>query len=306
MRYTYFSFFLFLILIVPVYETCIADEMSIKTGKIFDLCYQFKFNSADSLMNSYFNSMKSGEELELNLLQSHILWWKIISGLNDKITIQDYYKTLKKAEFYFQKEKDKGYAYLYKGIRIYSYMARMDGMNKNYLKALFRLNSCVKFLEKSFGSETKYPFFYLSSGLYNYHIVAAQKQHPIITPYLWLYPKGNETKGIEQLKLAAESQNKYLSSEGQYFLIKIFLDQKRYNEAMNYSAALQQKYPNNAVFMYYQFLLLLKLNMVNDARLKSEKLIKNLKNNKEINLIQIKHFEQLIDHDLQAYHLKIK
>lgn len=304
MRHSFFSFLFLLLLVVPVYETCKADEMSIKAGKIFDLCYQFKFISADSLMNSYFITMKNGEELELNLLQANVLWWKIISGLNDKITIQNYYKTLDKAEFYFQKEKETSNAYLYKATTLYGYLARMDGMNKNYLKALFRLNSCIKYLEKSFGSETKYPFFYLTSGLYNYHIVAAQKQYPIITPYLWLYPKGNKAKGIEQLKMAASNQNKYLSTEAQYFLMKLYLEEKNYNEAMNYANILHQKFPNNAIFMYYHFLLSLKLKMNNEARIEAEKLLENLKNNKEINSIQIKHFEQLLDHDLKAFHQK--
>jgi hypothetical protein len=40
------------------------------------------------------------------------------------------------AEKFFEKEKDKGNSHLYKGISLYGYMARMDGLNKNYLNEL--------------------------------------------------------------------------------------------------------------------------------------------------------------------------
>jgi hypothetical protein len=52
-----------------------AQEMPVKAGKILDLCYQFKFNSADSLINIYFSEMKNGEEVELHMLEANILCW---------------------------------------------------------------------------------------------------------------------------------------------------------------------------------------------------------------------------------------
>ena len=70
-----------------------AQELPVKAGKILDLCYQFKFNSADSLMSAYFADQKSGEEVELYMLKANILWWKIISGINGKPTKLTYYQT---------------------------------------------------------------------------------------------------------------------------------------------------------------------------------------------------------------------
>lgn len=274
-----------------------GQELPVKAGKILDLCYQFKFNSADSLMNTYFADQKSGEEVELYMLKANILWWKIISGINDKPTKLKYYQTLTMAEKYFEKEKDKGNSHLYKGISLYGYMARMDGLNKNYLKAFFRINNCLNYLEKSFGAESKYPFFYLSSGLYNYHIVVTAKQYPVLAPYLYLYPKGDKSKGIEYLQIASKSPNKYLSTEAHYFLMKLYLEEKKYALALINVNELLQRFPQNAIFLYYKFSILLKSVNTKDANLASVQLMNQLQNNQQINSVQIKHFEHLIEED---------
>jgi hypothetical protein len=290
-------FILFTLKVLVVY----GQELPVKAGKILDLCYQFKFNSADSLMNIYFTELKSGEEVELNMLKANILWWKIISGINDKATKSTYYQTLTLAEKYFEKEKDKGNSHLYKGISLYGYMARMDGLNKNYLKAFFRINNCLNYLEKSFGVESKYPFFYLSSGLYNYHIVVTAKKYPVLAPYLYLYPKGDKSKGIEYLQIAANSSNKYLSTEGYYFLMKLYLEEKKYATALTNVNELLQRFPQNAIFLYYKFNILLKASNVKDANVASSQLMNELKNNQQINNIQFKHFERLIEDDHKKF-----
>jgi len=283
-----------------------AQELPVKAGKIFDLCYQFKFKSADSLLNIYFTDAKKGEEVELNMLKANIYWWKIISGVNDKDTKTKYYKTLTEAEKHFDYEQDKGNSHLYKGISIYGYMARMDGLNKNYLKAFFRVNSCLKYLEKSFGAEVKYPFFYLSSGLYNYHIVVTAKQYPVLTPYLYLYPKGDKNKGLEFLQIAAKNQNKYLSTEGHYFLMKIYLEEKKFNLALQHVNEVLARFPENGIFLYYKFNIYLQAGNLKDANLMSQNLIIELKGNNQLNATQIAHFEFLIKDDFLKYNKQKK
>jgi hypothetical protein len=302
MLYTKKKIILPILLLTASVVNLYAQEMPIKAGKILELCYQFKLKSADSLINIYFSQSKAGEEVELNMLKANIYWWKIISGINDKSTKITYYQTLSKAEKYYNNESDKGYAHLYKGISLYGYMARMDGLNKNYLKAFFRVNNCLKYLEKSFGAEAKYPFFYLSSGLYNYHIVVTAKQYPVIAPYLYLYPKGDQNKGIEYLHIAAKHNNRYLSTEGNYFLMKLYLEEKKYPLALNHVNELLTRFPQNAIFQYYKFNILIRSGNIIEAEMTSSNLLNELKKNKQVNAIQIAHFEQLIVEDQKKFH----
>jgi hypothetical protein len=288
-------------LIIANLSLAYAQDLPVKVGKVLELCYQFKFKSADSLVAIYFLEQKSGEEVELQMLQANIYWWKIISGINDKSTKTKYYQSLTHAEKLFEKEKDKGNSHLYKGISIYGYMARMDGLNKNYLRAFFRINNCLKYLEKSFNEEAKYPFFYLSSGLYNYHIVVTAKQYPVLKPYLYLYPKGDKTKGLAYLKMAALHSNRYLSTEGQYFLMKIHLEEKNYMEAKQNIDVLLARFPKNGIFLYYKFNILLQEGNYNEANDCALKLMNELKSNTQISTIQINHFDKLIKDDFVKY-----
>lgn len=290
-----------LLFIIPVIRTASAQELPVKAGKVLDLCYRFRFKSADSLLLIYFSELKKGEEVELQMLKANIYWWKIISGINDKTTKVNYYQTLAQAEKYFEIEADKGNSHLYKGISLYGYMARMDGLNKNYLKAFFRINDCLNYLEKSFGAESKYPFFYLSSGLYNYHIVVTARQYPVIAPYLYLYPKGDKNKGISYLQLAATNSNKYLSTEGHYFLMKIFLEEKKYTLALQHVNTLLERFPQNGIFLYYKFYINLQAGNPKEALINAEQLSNELKNNRETEVRQIAHFQTLIKEDIEKY-----
>lgn len=301
MLYIKIKIFLSFLLLTACTLGSFAQDMPVKAGKILDLCYQFKLKSADSLINIYFAQIKPGEEVELNMLKANIYWWKIISGINDKSTKTIYYQTLSLAEKQFEKEKDKSSAHLYKGISLYGYMARMDGLNKNYLKAFFRINNCLKYLEKSFGSESKYPFFYLSSGLYNYHIVVTAKQYPVLAPYLYLYPKGDQNKGIEFLQIASKHSNKYLSTEGHYFLMKLYLEEKKFALALQYANELLLRFPQNAIFQYYKFNIQMQQGIFNEAGKTATQLISDLKRNHQVSTVQLSHFETLIAEDQKKY-----
>jgi hypothetical protein len=278
-----------------------AQEMPVKAGKILDLCYQFKLKTADSLLAVYTAEMKSGQEVELSLLKANVYWWKIITGINDKTTKNNYYEILAEAETQFKKEADKGYSHYYKGISLYGYLARMDGLNKNYFKAFFRINSCLKYLEKSFGAEAKYPFFFLSSGLYNYHMLVTSKQYPLLIPYLSLYPKGNREKGILFLEKAAAHGNKYLSTEAHYFLMKIYIDEKKHEEALKYANELLQRFPINPIFLFYQHKLMLMSGKSEQAASIVVTLMNTLAENKQTEQIQRLHFQRLIQEESKKY-----
>ena len=237
----------------------------------------------------------------MSLLKANIYWWKIISGINDKSTKNVYYQILGDAEGYFKKELDKGYSHYYKGISLYGYLARMDGLNKNYFKAFFRINNCLKYLEKSFGAESKYPFFYLSSGLYNYHMLVTSRQYPLLVPYLSLYPRGNREKGISFLEAAASNSNKYLSTEAHYFLMKIYIDEAQSTKALIHSQELLKRFPKNPIFLFYQHKILLMSGNKGKAGELSVMLMQVLTGNPQCDKVQTNHFQRLLDEDAKKY-----
>lgn len=261
--------------------------------------YNFKFNTADSLLNDY--EKEVGGSSDILLARSTILWWKIISEKNSNLN-STYHKNLLAAEkTLFNEKPENENEFIYKVISLYGLGARMDGLEKNYFKAIFKINNCLKYINKSIGKEGDFVYFYLTSGLYNYYKVNSVEEYPLLVPYLTLYPDGNIQKGIEYLKIASNTNDVVLSTEANYFLMKIYLDKKNYIEAEKYSNKLITKYPSNLLFLYYNFVLLLKQDSLYKAKVLMARIKIAGKNNSQLTELQRKYFYDMADDDIKNY-----
>lgn len=289
---------LFLLLVISLLPANAQENMELYT-RIVESCYKFKFKTADSLINQF---EKQSPGIDALLLRSNLQWWQIISGNDRPATRQQYYQTLLSAEKLLLQEKKTGNdLHIYRAIFLYGYLARMDGLNNHYLKAFLRMRTCYKHLQKSFGHEERFNYFYLSSGLYNYHMDNAGANYPVLIPYLYFYPEGDAKKGIQMLEKAAMLNNKILNTEATYFLMKIYIDEKKYIPSLTYSTKLVLTYPNNCLYLYYQFYALLQLNQVEDAKEILTKIIRISESNVELNGTQNTYFAQLAQKNIQEH-----
>jgi hypothetical protein len=273
---------------------CNAQYQSNRSTQIFEYCYNFKFKSADSLLKIFSTEAEGRDIVEVNLLESNILWWKIVSGLNDESLKKQFYNKLHKSEKLIEARKKSDFPLIFKTISMYGYLSRMDILSENYFKAFFRIRKCIRYLKASFGNETKYPFFFLTTGLYNYYRANAGDSYPLLIPYLKLYPSGNKENGISFLEKASESNNRYLNTEANYFLMKIYLDENKHSLSYRYSEVLCPRFPGNGLFMYYKYLCLLKSGRKNDAWVFMKSMINSLSQNPELSPKQIQHFKGIM------------
>jgi hypothetical protein len=115
-------------------------------------------------------------------------------------------------------------------------------------------------IRRAFGFTNSYPDFYFYTGLYNYYREAYPDNHPAYKPLAALFPKGDRTKGIKEIQLAA-SKSIVLKAEAFSFLSSIYLGyEKNFQRAFNYSKSLNQLYPSNLQYLggYLKNLLLVK------------------------------------------------
>jgi hypothetical protein len=110
-----------------------------------------------------------------------------------------------------------------------------------------------------------------------------------------LYPSGNKKTGISFLEKASESPNKFLNTEANYFLMKIYLDENKHINSLKYSEVLCQRFPGNGLFMYYKFLALLRSGRKNEALLSMKTILNSLKENPELSPNQVQHFKNLMN-----------
>ena len=143
-------------------------------------------------------------------------------------------------------------------------------------------------------------------AMYNYFMGKAKSDYWFAFPLLSTYPKADKWKGIEMLKICSFSKDKLVQTEADYFLMKIFLEaEKNTMLAMPYAQALTEQYPNNIIFQYYYFEILLSKG---DVKLILEQLVRfnTCYENPELNTNQITHFQNLIHKELVEFFRKNK
>lgn len=281
--------------------------------KAADAIYAFRFASADSALQT----------LKAHHSKSHITWlsntsycwWLIISGEDSDTVKKNYYNSVNTALALLEaamsekgrKRESEQFSYdtLYSFIAIYAYKSRISMMNYHHFSALNQLHHCIGYYKDSFGKENRYQWLYLTSGIYNYYIESVKKRFPFLIPYLFLFPKGDQKKGIEQLSIAAASKDGILSTEATYFLAKLHLElEKNYVLTRKYLDELLAQYPSNLLFRYYHFNSLIREDNLEGA-IQSLKILKRkAMNNNELSEKQKSHFLTIAHGDLKEYYLR--
>jgi hypothetical protein len=270
------------------------------SDKALHAIYNFRFNTADSIIRKHLTEDKDAAK---HLLSTYYYWWLIISGEDNSNFRKDYNSEIQKAiKLLDLKKSEINNQDIEQYILAYALKVRIELLNYQVLSGLVHLNNCIGYIKKSFNKEKEHEMFYLTSGLYNYFSARSQKDYPFLTPYLIFYPKGNIEIGINQLLSAYRSENTFLKTESAYFLMKIYLEQeKKYDRANFFSKYLLNQYPDNLLFRYYHFLILLNLDKLPEALKEAEVIKVAGDKNPQLTQKQKEHFVQLIKANLEKY-----
>ena len=240
----------------------------------FQAIYHYRFSKADSireiLTRDYPTFIWSW------FFASNFYWWKIVTGENTTATRQFFNAGLDKTLALLDSQVDStgpDNEQLYAYITTYAFKARLEVIEKNYLKTIWYMDDCVDYLSESLGKEEEYEFFNLPSGLYNYNMAYALKHYPFLLVASWLYPDSDLKKGLQQLERSAASTDPILSNEGQYFQMRIYFElEKEYGKALGKLLPLIRLFPENLYFRYIHFQILLADKQIGAARAKLSEL----------------------------------
>lgn len=284
-----------------------AEITAIKTrvGKGFDAIYAFNFDEAvqisSALKDDYPNNAWP------YFLEVNYYWWQIVSGNNSEESQNSFELAAQTALSLLPVKNAAEWTNddLFLLINISACNSRLLAFNEKRLKALMSLNTAVNYLKQSFGQEPNYGAFYLSTGLYNFYILNGAKKHPYLAPYLMLFPRGDAEKSLQYVKKAAESEDMMVNTEAHYFLMKLHLDHNEdYNAALKYNKVIVERYPDNLLYLYYAFRMLIEQDHFEEAKEALKNLSINAKRNKSLNEQQQGHFLELAREDLKSYFLR--
>jgi hypothetical protein len=266
------------------------DELA---NAIIETCYRFQFHQSDSLLQLARKPSSKLTPTESLLLEANLIWWKTISGKKDKKSRSRFFEVLDQAQNQIKKEKNNPLETHLKQLSIQGFKTRMAMLDQSYVSGFFQLNSSLNLFSKLLGKENENPLLLIFNGLYHYYWSRSWENYFLLRPYLSLYPKGSIEKGLHLLELATKSPNLNIQVEAHYFLMKIWMDEKKPKQALPHAQILIKKFPQNAVFQYFQFTLFQQLGEFSKASQTEANLLEGLKSNPQITEEQFQHFKKL-------------
>jgi len=120
--------------------------------------------------------------------------------------------------------------------------------------------STYSLIRQAFDYTSFYDDFYFFTGLYNYYREAYPDAHPIYKVVAFLFPKGDRSKGLKEIQLAANSSI-VMKAESFSILSFIFIQyENNYLKSYDYSKSLFELYPANPSYIagYITSMLLVK------------------------------------------------
>ncbi|MGD1844110.1 MAG: hypothetical protein ACFB10_01815 [Salibacteraceae bacterium] len=278
----------------------LADSVAIG----FEAIYQFQFRRADSIRLALQKSHP--KHAWTSILTVNYYWWQIITGNDSEALRKEYLQQINVAlKRLDEKEEDLDHLERYTRITLYGFKARIEILNKRYISVVSLLNSYISNLKTTFDQEPEFEWYYLTSGIYNYYMERAKATHPVLRPYLSLYPKGDLEKGLEQLATAQNSTNLLLRTEAEYFLLKINLEEEEaLGEAESNADALVTLYPENVFYRYLYYTILLQQKKLDKALQQYGQISVHAKLNEQLSETQKAHFIRLAKEDLTRYYIE--
>jgi hypothetical protein len=123
-----------------------------------------------------------------------------------------------------------------------------------------------------------------------------ENKYYLMSALFFSFPKGDKIKGLKYLEDCSASTDEMISTEANYFLLKIYAyTEEDYSKAYENARILTQQHPNNLVYSLEQLKLLKVLRKSGEAQIFQKKLIEEIQAAGNINKNQKNHFISQIE-----------
>ncbi len=288
-------------------------KISFFTGFMFSLlnpvfAVDMKFNAEDTLVNCFFRNLYNFSFHEADSLagvidssdidnltryniKSNLAWWKLLSGDEIETNVRSCELSLNESIRSGSKSRQKDINSLLNLIYSYSLKARLENYTGNTLKSFISFYKSITYIEECIEAPVKDERLTLVLGLYYYIIDYLNHEYFMMSAMLFTVQKGDKIKGLAFLGECSSSGNEMISTEADYFLLKIYSYlEKDYSKAKHYGYILTQQYPGNLVYSVEYYKLLLKMHEMKEAELFRNNLLEKINKADNINMNQKNHF----------------
>jgi len=261
--------------------------------------YQYNFTETSNYIQIL---QKSANNTDRYLFQVNYLWWLIITGDQKEENFQQCFHILDEAEKQIELHQQNSEQEELTALMIYLYKARIHVFNSHYYKALVGYSKMLSILKKLMDAEneTISEDKKLVLGLYNYSIGKIKEKYPMFYPYFLLLPKADFELGKKWVIESIKSKNMLVKTEALYFLMKISLEvDKNYDYAQLFANQLVNLYPENILFLFYQYQGYYHQNNTDEAKKVLRKMLMSADKLEYLSSAQKTHFITIIEKDFR-------
>jgi len=283
------------LLILIVYSGCevSAQDRKAEENELIDWffrhLYNFSFAEADSMI-VLINQTEIDKATIFNL-KANLDWWKLLSGDSIDRNLKNCNFNINESINALLKSGEQDTRSLINLIYSYSLKARLENYNGNTLKSLVYFYKSGAYVKKCIDSPVKDEKLYLELGLYLYFADYIENEYFITKPLFLSLPRGDKSTGLRYLEDCSVSGNEMISTEANYFLLKIYMNvEKEYNIASLRAEILTREHPENLVYRMEQIKVLHLLKKTNEAGELQKKLAGEIEASKSLSNIQKIHF----------------
>lgn len=209
-------------------------------------------------------------------------WWRIMIDFNneeyDERFIDKLENVIDKCEDILDDHPKNVDAVFFKGGAL-GFRARLYAVRESWVDAAMDGKDALPLVHEAYEIDPTNKDVQLGFGIYNYYAQVIPEQYPWVQPFLFFFPGGDKTKGIQQLKTTAE-EGRYAKIESQYFLMTLYYSyENNMPEALKYAESLRKQFPDNPVFeKFYGRILVKSGNLAKASRIFKNILTKTKKN----------------------------
>ncbi len=205
-------------------------------------------------------------------------WWKIVPNTDNTqydercIALMD--TCIMLAEKLYDAKEDKREAAFFLSAS-YAFKGRIHAERKHWTRATFAGKSALKYLERSKGQSELSPELLFGDGLYDYFADWIPDNYPLLKPVLWLFPKGNKQRGMEELEKVANNAF-YTRTEARYFLLQIYGYENQYGKSYEMAKYMWQTFPQNPYFERYYLRSAFVRGFTNEAEARANSILEKI------------------------------
>jgi tetratricopeptide (TPR) repeat protein len=129
----------------------------------------------------------------------------------------------------------------------------LKSIRDSWLKAAEDGREALNLLDKASELQPDNKDAQLGIGIYNFFADYIPDRYPVIRPLILIFPKGDKTKGLMQIKETAMN-SRYAKAEANYILAYLYINyEKNFKESEYYARKLFEEFPENAIFEKYLY-----------------------------------------------------